>query len=447
MVRKFKKLLIIPALIALTAVSALAASVVEVIVKYGDGTQQVFVQPALPTTNPTTQPSDPPPVVIPPVVIPPSSGSDAIEDAVKSSGKLSKEQLSALESFALSKGSYDIPSDAKPVQAGADLSKFSKGKYVLSDGTYGPAGDNRNGVELYAKNRGKAVVKGVKGKRSFGGSQIVAAGIDFDGGGLGEKLNDNSALAPRDGSRIVGNVVRNAVGVGVGVDGKNVQVVGNLVYGNGSAGVGGKIDSGVVAYNVAKDNNDRVEDRDGSTLGKFTRSNGSVFHHNLIFGGKFAGVWFDINNGPNQISDNVVVGIAKIGEAYEGVGVKLEINARDWKILRNRVEGQNGPAVVINETRQVQVVGNYLANGTGSERAVLHLRQLTRDDEKQKAVVYGDWQLRDVLFDQNVFLDGVGIVTKSEAGTKLTKQILDSWGVVFGSGNTGRLDVQIPGYQ
>ena len=76
----------------------------------------------------------------------------------------------------------------------------------------------------------------------------------------------------------------------------------------------------------------------------------------------------------------------------------------------------------------------------GPEKAVLHFRQLTRADEKEKADNYGDWQLGDIFFDENTYLEGTGIITKSNAGTKLTQDLLKKWNVIVGNNNVGKVD-------
>lgn len=320
-----------------------------------------------------------------------------------------------------------------------DLSKLRGVNYLSANVTYTGSDKLAEGVTLH----GPATVVIANGKQLRGGAKVRLSGLTIKGGGKAEKLNDNAAIIAGDDWVVEGCNISGAKGVGIGCDGKRIRIHNNRVHDCGSAGIGGKIDDGFVTGNHCHRNNKTVKDRDGAAMGKFTRSNRSEFSDNLIEDGLFAGIWFDINNGPCVIRNNVIRTIGKIREDYEGVGIKLEINAPGWVIEGNDIADTYGPAVVINETKNVRITGNTLRNGTGPEGAVLHLRQLTRDDEAQKADTPGDWQLRNVDFSGNHVGDG-GRVTRSGAGTKLTMKLLDSWDVKIGPQASGTLKVEIP---
>jgi hypothetical protein len=345
---------------------------------------------------------------------------------------------------------YEVPAGATAIAAGGDLSAaFSRpGNYVLTGADYSAPGDVRAAdVHVYSLTPGSATIKGRDGQRNTWADQVSgfeSYGVNYVEGGTGEKGNHNPGVYLGDDSRLVGGSVEGMIGRGIGIDGDDVRVVGVYSHHNGSAGIGGKADHAVIAYNHFAHNNEVVKDADGGVAGKFTQSGPIEFAHNLVERGPVVGVWFDINNGEGWIHDNVIREIRGGPKSFDDWGLKLEINAPGWRIEDNWIGDVDGACVALEETNHISVVRNTLGpNGSGPDGGELHLRQLPRTDADAREQAW--WQLGQIDFDYNVFAgDGVGRVTRSSTGVRLTMRYLEEHDVVFGPHNVGALKVEIP---
>jgi hypothetical protein len=402
-------------------------------------------------------PPPPPPPVTQPTTQPVPDG-DAIAElaaTLRAQDRLpTPAEVELCQRWALATGGdYAAPDSAKQIAAGTDLTKLAPGDYAAPPGAYPfPGGRVAAGVRVYAAERMRATVKGKSGQQCR--LEGALYGFSFDGGGKPGGDNHNAAMLVGSGARFMGGGYQNAVGVAVAAgqvkvkNGKesvasadDARILGNVFRNNGASGSGGKFHGGELAFNVFDENN-AGRDGDGANIGKLSRSDGVDVHHNVCTGGWFADLWADINNGNLRVRDNVLAGCKRINKDYQGVGLKLEISSPNHLIQGNIIYGQHGPAVVLNETRKVRVIGNVLADGVGPEGAVLHGRQLTRADENTNAAVPGSWRLGDVLFDANFLIGGKGRFTRSETGTLLTRDLLRQWGVVIGANNVGTLDIR-----
>jgi hypothetical protein len=412
-----------------------------------DGARRVFV---LPQGQPTTKPVEEPPATQP------APTGDAIADLAAVLRRENREptqaEIERCERWALAVGgAYVVPAGAKPIAAGADLTKLSPGDYAAAPGAYPfPNGRISRGVRIYAVKRNGANVKGKSGQQTRLEGKLF--GFAFDGGGRPGGDNHNAGVLVGNDAAFVGGQYVNAVGVAVAGgqfndkgklgSASNAKILGNLLQDNGISGSGGKFRGGEVAYNVFRRNNAKEKDGDGGNVGKFSRVQVIDVHHNVGTDGVMTDVWFDINNAGTKVRSNLFARCRKIKQDFEGGSIKHEIGAPGHEVTGNIIFGQWGPAVALGETRQVRITGNVLKDGIGPEGATLHGRQLDRNDEQTNADVPGSWHLGDVLFDENFLLGGKGRFTKSNSGTKLTRDLLTRWKIVIGVKNVGTLDIR-----
>lgn len=322
--------------------------------------------------------------------------------------------------------SYVVPPEAKILSAGTDLSKLSAGNYVLEGGDFTRPNAMLRGVNLFAATPRQSFLKGGGGQLILNGGGL--RGMMGVGGGLNAKLNDKAALILGDNAVFINGGWQNAQGVAIAGDGSRIQVIGAWLFDNGSAGVGGKIDDGLIANCWCKGNNVKVGDSDGAVMGKFTRSNRITIKNNKVEGGPNAAIWFDISNGPGEIVGNTIrdIRLLRSNEPWTAVGIKLEINFPGWKVYQNDIAGTGSYCVDVGETFDVEIYENLLEESPPSkDGGVLGLRNQTRSDTPSSPA--NAWKLGKIDFHHNTLTKGFGTITGSGSGDKNMK--LSKYGI------------------
>lgn len=323
--------------------------------------------------------------------------------------------------------------------------KGKTGAYFLKKGKYNITIDPESGLDLRGESRDSVILTIDSGKQLLhrGAERCSFTELTFDGlkkGGADTRFNDRAMIVPGKQWLFKKIRVTGSQGVGIGCDGAGIRFFDVEADNNGSAGIGGKGD-GSVLKNVHAHHNDLiVRDRDGATMGKWTRTNGQLFIDCLIEEGVCAGIWHDINNSNIAFLRTVVrnISLASDSRKWTAVGFKVEIptsknNAADVLISLCQEQGVLRPAESLdgftivelkawnfiykdckalntyaygvdwNETRDAFWHGGEIQEGKDSRDGdAVGVRDLPRDDAGSEA---DNWRLN------NIFIKGVKATT------------------------------------
>jgi hypothetical protein len=347
--------------------------------------------------------------------------------------------------------------DRRRVSPGFDFSKKT-GRYLAAPGAY-PTFEFESGLDVLcdgAETGARMVFKLKDGEQWLhrGATDVVLDGIEVVGGGKSKRLNDQCAFSPGTRWTVRDFLVRGALGVGMGCDGKAIRLIRGEARDCGSAGIGGKASASIFINLSCHDNNDVVHDRDGATGGKWTRSEGQLFLECVVTGGTNAGWWHDINNcnvlyvrcevrgiklsdetrqwtaagWKEEISESVSKAADTIIALAREVGVLgvdvTEAELRKWNYNYRDcvVKGTASYPVDWNETQLVYWRGGEIEETANKkEGGSAGLRDQPRADAKAKGQEK-NWRLGDILVEGVTATTGTFTFWGSGAGNKLSAQ-------------------------
>jgi hypothetical protein len=278
-----------------------------------------------------------------------------------------------------------------------DLSN-ADGIHVLADGTYTlSALTFKNGVKLYAQNKGGAVIKIPAGKQVVGGKDVLLAGVVFTDGGVAKSTDGKQAMVIT-GDRWKQHTVRvtKAVGVGMLLKGTGLVTYFNEYHNNGtsgrmvmSRGVDQKPGSGCSEYYPKfHDNNNGGKPSDAANKGTQTSEYYSVGaeYYNEYDGAQ----WWDISCWNIVMDQPYIHDIKTSREWFRAVGVRFELNNYGTYysgIYKGRIENVEGSALAVNESGHIQMADTTI----GKCKYWLEVRQQTRSDDPGDGGLTGPW--------------------------------------------------------
>lgn len=373
-----------------------------------------------------------------------------------------------------------IPGGAKAVASG-DVSKLS-GNVLLTGGDYTASGGIS--ANLYDPTPDTpATVAIASGHQVDVSAGVKLGGIHFVGGGLAKDTNGkNAAVVVNDRCELHSVEVTKAAGVGILFQGGDqsggvftparIKSFDLHAHHNGTSGRmirarGDNVTPGSGFHEVRSElafNNHGGKKSDAANKGTQTSDylGEDLWIHDEADGGQ----WFDIACWNVILRNPRIERITTETDWYRAVGIRWELNAFGTYpsgVYGGFIGDLAGSAVAANESGNVEVVGVHI----GACRNALELRQLTRDDDpgdggtdpakwltdKARRVGPGrpgapkgtpGWYVYRVVFKQNTLADKAGPLMLSDAGGD-TKKIRQAANAITITGNTGNVNVKIPG--
>lgn len=203
--------------------------------------------------------------------------------------------------------------------------------------------------------------------------------------------NENAAVRTGSNWTLVDVTAERCTGNGFGVFGQDVVLINPVSRYNGHNGIGGaRCRRVVVSGGETYRNNRGVTDPpwtkhpearqiDGKWFvnpawegggGKWAFTDGVRIENHRSYENGGPGIWFDIENRNVTITGCEVFGNVGIGNAWEGMGISIEISHGPSVVTGNWCHDNSGANIAVQESTDVLVQGNWIANGGLELRAM-----------------------------------------------------------------------------